>query len=107
MKLEEIVLKPRISEKSLNQTAGDFYTFSVQRWATKNDIKRAIEKQFKVDVLNVKTVNMKGKVRLFGPKRIARRTSPWKKAIVKIKKGQKIDIFPQEATKEEPKIKTR
>lgn len=88
---EDIILKPIVTEKSAVAKADSVYVFKVLPQATKIDIKRAIESLFKVDVVSVNTVNVKGKVRRFG--RSIGRTSSWKKAYVKLKEGQKIDLI--------------
>lgn len=69
------------------------YTFMVNKKTNKNSIKMAVEKQFKVNVLSVKTISVKGKTRRVGRLKKAIKTSDFKKGLVKIKEGQKIDIF--------------
>jgi len=59
--------------------------------ANKIEIKKAIETAFDVKVLNVKTINMKGKTKRLG--RFEGKRSSWKKAIIRIKEGDTIDIF--------------
>jgi large subunit ribosomal protein L23 len=88
----QIIVRPVISEKSYNliETEGQ-YTFQVDRRANKNQIKRAIEDAFDVRVDRVNTVNVKSK-----PKRqglIQGRTASWKKAIVKLAEGDRIELF--------------
>ena len=73
-------MKPIITEKSMKATAQNRYTFRVDRKTTKGQIKKEVEEKFKVDVVKVRTMNVKKKKR-------------WKKAIVEIKKGQKIEDF--------------
>lgn len=87
------VLSPIISEKSMNEASKSKFTFKVSKDANKQDIKEEIEKRFKVDVLAVSTMNMKGKVKRAGTKRTQIKGSDWKKAIVRVKSGQKIDLF--------------
>lgn len=87
----DIIIKPVVTEKSMDLLADNKYTFIVDKKANKTEIKNAIEKIFKVDVLKVYTMNVKGK-----PKRMGRfegKTSDRKKAIVLVKPGQKIKIF--------------
>jgi large subunit ribosomal protein L23 len=67
------------------------YTFEVDKGASKQQIKEAVEKAFKVNVVKVNVVTMPAKWR--GPGRRRSQASPWKKAIVKIKQGQKIEYF--------------
>jgi large subunit ribosomal protein L23 len=88
----EIVRKPRITEKStaLSEKA-NAYTFEVAKDANKIEIRQAVEDLFKVKVASVHTVNVKGK-----PKRVRMhmgRTSDWKKAIVTLREGSKIDLM--------------
>lgn len=80
---EEIIIRPIITEKSLIAKANEAkYTFEVSKKATKIDIKYAVEKLFDVKVLEVKTINVKGKLRRRGVH--TGRTSDWKKAVVTI-----------------------
>lgn len=88
----DIILKPIITEASMEMTAGKKYTFKVLKGSTKPEIAAAIEELFKVDVLSVNTINMKKK-----PKRLGYHqgyTSEWKKAIVTLKPDSKtIEFF--------------
>lgn len=93
MKISDVLKHPIITEKSLGLSAQGYYTFAVERKATKNQIKKAVEEQFKVKVILVRTLNYKGKKRRVGKARIEFETPAFKKALVKLKKGQKIDIF--------------
>ncbi|MHB8572473.1 MAG: 50S ribosomal protein L23 [Candidatus Dormibacteria bacterium] len=86
----EVVIRPMISEKSYAQMQQNKYVFRVRRDANKIEIKAAIEEAFKVEVLSVNTLSVKGKLRTLR-RGIAGRTSNWKKAIVTVKAGQKID----------------
>lgn len=88
-----VILGPIISEKSMNDASKGKYTFSVSRESTKKDIKKAIEEQFKVNVLKVATITVKGRSSKTGVKRIATVKQPFKKAIALVKAGQKISIF--------------
>lgn len=76
----DIILKPIITEESMDNMADGKYTFMVDKRATKSDIKSAIEKIFNVEVKKVNTINMYGKEKRLGV-HIGRRPS-WKKAIV-------------------------
>jgi large subunit ribosomal protein L23 len=91
-KLYQIIKRPIISEKStaLAEIAGKF-AFEVDSKANKHEIRDAVQQLFKVNVREVRTMIMHGKV-----KRLARSTvkrSNWKKAIVTLAEGQKIDFF--------------
>jgi len=87
----DIILKPIVTEKSMNLLADNKYTFLVDKKANKSEIKSAIENIFKVKVQSVNTMNIKGK-----PKRMGRyegKKPDRKKAVVTLKAGQKIRIF--------------
>ena len=93
MKLaQDIIIKPIITEASMDMTAEKKYTFKVAADATKPEIAKAVEEMFKVDVLRVHTINMKKK-----PKRLGVHfgyTSEWKKAVVTLKPDSKtIEFF--------------
>jgi large subunit ribosomal protein L23 len=88
----QVVRRPVITEKS-NIAAGDNqYTFEVDRRANKTQIRDAIEHIFKVDVLQVRVINMTPKYGRWGRRRV-KRSSAWKKAIVTIAPDQQIEIF--------------
>lgn len=86
-----IVKYPHISEKATNLGEQDQYIFEVFPKANKNQIKKAIEGIYGVDVLSVNIVNIHRKARRLG--RTAGFKSGYKKAIIKIKSGQKIEIL--------------
>jgi len=88
-----ILISPVITEKSMNNAGKGKYTFKVINSANKLSIKKEVEKRFNVNVLAVTTVIVKGKVKRSGKKRMQKRTSNWKKAVVALKAGQKIDLF--------------
>lgn len=94
-----ILLKAHISEKSMKLAGRGEYTFEVAKGANKDQVKKAVEEKFKVNVLKVAIINIKGEVR--SQKRVRKfyRTTGFKKAIVKTAKDQKIAIF--ETPKEE------
>jgi len=94
MQVRDVLKKPIITEKSILATALDNYTFKVDLSANKPQIKQAIEKLFKVKVVKVRTIKVKGKTKRAGARRNnIIKTSSWKKAIVTLKEGDKIDIF--------------
>ena len=88
----QIIIRPVISEKSYNliESEGQ-YTFQVDRRASKNQIKRAIESAFDVRVDKVNTAHVKSKPKRQGLTR--GRTSTWKKAVVKLAEGERIELF--------------
>ncbi|NLO89572.1 MAG: 50S ribosomal protein L23 [Clostridia bacterium] len=88
---EDIIIRPVISERSMELIGENKYTFWVDKRANKIQIKKAIEELFDVEVERVTTMNVKGKLKRFG--RNVGRTPARKKAIVKLKEGDKIEIF--------------
>lgn len=93
MDLNNIIIRPIITEKSMDDVALGKFTFEINKDADKNSIKQAIEQQFQVNVISVTTQIIKGKRGRFGVRRIEKIKSPWKKATVELKSGQKIDLF--------------
>ena len=91
----QIILRPVISEKSLDQSTNNKYTFAVADEANKLQIKDAVEELFTVTVLhvNVLTTKRKEKSRNRRRGRQVGFTSPWKKAVVTIKSGDSIEFF--------------
>ena len=79
---EEIIIAPVVTEKSNDQLQEGKYTFKVNKKATKVEIAKAVEKLFEVKVLNVNTINVRGKKKRVGYH--VGKTSDWKKAIVTI-----------------------
>jgi len=87
-----IIRRPLITEKSTAQKeASNKLAFEVDRRANKIEIKNAVEKIFKVQVVDVHTINYLGKRKRLG--RFAGRKPHWKKAIVTLKPGQKVEFF--------------
>jgi len=90
-RIYKVLLGPHVSEKSaMSAEASNQVVFRVLPGATKLEIKNAVEKLFKVDVVDVRTVNMKGKVKRnrFG---LSKKPN-WKKAYVSLVQGQDIDF---------------
>jgi large subunit ribosomal protein L23 len=94
MDARDVIVSPRITEKSMADALANQYTFSVHPQATKTQIRHAIEEIFKVNVLKVNTVNVRGKPRNFARRgvRTSGKQSDHKKAIVTLKAGQKIEL---------------
>ena len=88
----QVIIRPVISEKSYNliEMEGQ-YTFEVDRRANKNQVKNAVEGAFDVRVQRVNTVNVKSKPKRQGMTR--GRTASWKKAVVKLAEGDRIEMF--------------
>lgn len=89
--LMDVIVAPIVSEKStLNAEQSKTLAFQVKKTASKDQVKRAIELLFKVEVDTVRTLNVQGKSKRFG--RSIGRRSDWKKAYVKLKPGFDIDL---------------
>jgi large subunit ribosomal protein L23 len=88
----QVILKPIVTEKGMHRsTRNNAYAFEINRLATKDDVKRAVESLFSVKVTKVATQNRKGK-----PRRTRFRggvTKDWKKAIVTLDAEHKISLF--------------
>jgi len=87
----DILRRPVITEKSTSLLQDNKYTFLVAPGANKTEIKQAVEKIFKVKVEKVNTLRVKGKFKRV--RGIPGKTPDTKKAIVTLKKGDKIEIF--------------
>ena len=93
IKYYDVILKPVITEKSMNQMAEKKYTFLVHPQATKSQVKEAVEKMFEgAKVEKVNTMNLDGKTKRRGM--VYGKTAQTKKAIVKLTEDSKdIEIF--------------
>lgn len=93
--LRRVVKRPLVTEKSVAGTARAQYAFEVDKRANKHHIKAAVESLFKVTVLRVNTVNVPSKTgrNMRRPtRRPVEMQSAWKKAIVTLKEGDKIEL---------------
>ena len=88
--LLDTIVSPVITEKATTLSEFNKIVFRVQKSASKNSIKKSIEKIFKVNVIKINTINLKGKTKLVKGKKSSR--PGYKKAIVTLKKGQSIDL---------------
>ena len=86
----DIIIAPVITEKSMAERSNNVYTFKVVKSATKDEIKKAVEEAFKVEVTKINTLNTKSKRRRVG--KYAGRTKTYKKAIVTLKDGSSIEL---------------
>ncbi len=92
MNIYEVIKKPLISEKTtVEKDAKNIISLMVNRSANKLEIKEAVEKLFKVEVTNVNTVNVAGKVKRVG--KTTGKRSNWKKAYVSLKQGSTVDFL--------------
>ena len=86
----DTIISPNITEKSTSLSEFNKVVFKVHKGANKSSIKKSIEKIFKVSVIKINTINLKGKTKLVRGKKSTK--SGFKKAIVTLKKGQSIDL---------------
>ena len=92
MKPHEVIQRPVVTEKSnIAREEGNLATFAVDPRANKHEIRQAIEELFHVEVLDVRTMRQPRKSRRIG--RHSGRRAEWKKAIVRLAKGQSIEFF--------------
>ena len=92
MLAHDIIRRPIITEKSMDQVADRKYTFEVAKGANKIEIKKAVEEIFKVEVEKVTTINYIGKPKRHGV--FVGKRADWKKAVVKLKECSKtIELF--------------
>ena len=87
----QVLRRPVITEKNTLLVEQNKYTFEVAQDANKPQIREAVEKAFKVKVTSVNVIHMPGKMRRAGRRRGM--TSSWKKAIVTLEPGNKIELF--------------
>jgi large subunit ribosomal protein L23 len=87
----EIIIRPLITEKNTTLMIDNKYSFEVLRTASKPEIKRAVETIFDVTVTKVHTMNVRGKLKRRG--RETGYTRDWKKAIVTLAPGDRIEVF--------------
>ena len=86
----DIIVSPCITEKATYLSEQNKIVFKVNKYANKDFIKKSIEKTFKVNVVKINTINMKGKTKLVRNKKSYK--TGYKKAIITLKKGQSIDL---------------
>ena len=86
----DTIISPNVTEKSTSFSEFNKVVFKVHQGASKNSIKKSIEKIFKVEVIKINTINLKGKTKLVKNKKSFK--PGYKKAIVTLKKGQSIDL---------------
>jgi large subunit ribosomal protein L23 len=88
-----LIKRPIITEKTMLQAQIGMYTFEVSKQATKPEIAKVVQEMFKVDVVKVRTFNVKGHVKFQRKVRRSYQLPTIKKAIVTVKKGQTIALF--------------
>ena len=90
---KEIIKRVILSEKGSRLSALNQYFLEVERDATKPQIRQAVEEKFGVHVLAVRTANMKGGLRTVRGTRRQKVESTWKRAIVEVKAGERIEML--------------
>ncbi|MBU1071436.1 50S ribosomal protein L23 [Patescibacteria group bacterium] len=93
MKNLQVIISPVVSEKSLQETVFNRYTFKVNPKANKHQIKQAVEEIFSVDVVKIRTVKSKPMVKKSRKTKKTIKIKATKKAMVQLKPKQKIDLF--------------
>ena len=92
MEYTDVIIKPLVTEKSTHQqNTRNTYAFKVNPAANKHQIKLAVEKLYSVKVIDVRTMNRKGKPRRTKYKLTA--TSDWKRAVVALDENSRIELF--------------
>jgi large subunit ribosomal protein L23 len=91
MSLYNLLERPVITEKSTALAERGQYVFAVRENASKASVKEAVQKAYNVTVREVNIINVRGKMKRYGM-RVTKR-SGWKKAVVTLKPGDKIELF--------------
>lgn len=91
MQLYNVLVRPLITEKNTFLQALNKYAFEIAKEANKPQVKQAVEKTFKVKVITVNVSTVPGKTKRVGRQMV--QTRSWKKAIVTLQAGDKIEIF--------------
>ena len=84
------IISPNVTEKSTSLSEFNKVVFKVSKNANKESIKKSIEKIFKVNVVKINTIKLKGKIKMLRNKKASK--PGYKKAIITLKKGQSIDL---------------
>ena len=88
--LFDTIVSPAVTEKATSLSELNKMVFKVHKGASKKSIKKSIEKIFKVNVIKINTINLRGKTKFVRGKKSSR--PGYKKAVVTLKKGQSIDL---------------
>ena len=95
LQMHDVLLRPLVTEKAVRgETELNTYAFEVGCQANKHQIKKAVEDFFGVQVVSVRTLTQRGKMKRFG--RHYGRRSDWKKAYVRLAEGHSIDLYASE-----------
>ncbi|MFH0750080.1 MAG: 50S ribosomal protein L23 [Candidatus Gottesmanbacteria bacterium] len=87
------IIKPYLTEKTMTVATRGWFTFVVRKDANKAEIAQEIAKIYKVTVVDVRTINVHGKMKRVGKRQQTVLRQTWKKAMVELKEGQTIDAF--------------
>lgn len=102
--MRQIIIRPLITEKTFALAGKGWFTFVVNPKYNRHEIAADVERLYKVNVTNVRTVSMHGKTRRVGKRSKQIAKADWKKAMVQLAAGQKIEAF--ETTGADEKKKT-
>ncbi|MBN1375162.1 MAG: 50S ribosomal protein L23 [Dehalococcoidia bacterium] len=91
MNIYEVIRRPLVTEKSTRLSELNKYAFEVDKRASKGQVRLAVEKAFKVGVVSVNVIKVPGETKRMGRRQVT--APPWKKAIVTLKEGDKIQLF--------------
>lgn len=91
MNIYEVLRRPLVTEKSTRLSERNKYVFEVDKTASKKQVKAAVEKAFKVSVLDVNVIRVPAETKRMGRRAVTTRS--WKKAVVTLKEGDKIQFF--------------
>ncbi len=94
MHINHVLVNPRITEKSLDATKRQVFAFEVSLDATKYQVKQVVESLFKVHVVSVTSMIRRGKTVRVGRKMKTKTRADRKICLVKLKKGERIEMFP-------------
>ncbi len=103
MNTYDVIIRPLVTEKSMKDVGEGLYTFIVAKNATKTQIKKALKDAFNVNVVSIKTSIAKGKKKKVGVRRREVTDTILKRAIVMLKKGEKIAMFEPETDEKKKK----
>jgi large subunit ribosomal protein L23 len=103
MNTYDVIIRPLVTEKSMKDVGEGIYTFAVAKSATKMQIKRALKDAFNVNVSSISTSIMKGKKKKVGVRRREVTDTILKKAIIMLKKGERIALFEPETDEKKKK----
>ncbi|MFA5136262.1 MAG: 50S ribosomal protein L23 [Patescibacteria group bacterium] len=94
MKIEDVIIKPVLTEKATQASSRKVYTFQVNNRANKNQVRTVLETVYKVKVDNIRISIRKGKMKRVGKRMVTKQLSDRKIAFITLKEGS-IPVFPQ------------